>query len=293
MKARARVVAEPDGQGATRLAVLRSEPPLLLRATLEAVYLVGGAAGPLGGDELRLEIEVAAGASLTVRTAAASVALPGASGAPSQLIVAATVAAGASLRWLPEPSVAAGGCRHRMHALIEAEKGAQVVWREVLVFGRWGESPGSYRSRTDLDLSGWPLLRQELHVGPDAPGWQGPAVTAGARAAGSLLVVDQAWLDHRPAAAVLGEGVGILPLAGPAALVSALAPDTVTLLAALDAGLRFLTGSSSAQPGSESRRDGGSTRPGGRGAPPLGSRCRRRTGERRAERSPCRSWPCC
>ena len=40
------------------------------------VHLVGGAAGPLGGDDLRLDIEVGPDAVLCVLTVAASVALP-------------------------------------------------------------------------------------------------------------------------------------------------------------------------------------------------------------------------
>jgi len=50
VRASATLVAEPGADGATRLPVLRSQAPLILRQTPEAVYLVGGAAGPLGGD---------------------------------------------------------------------------------------------------------------------------------------------------------------------------------------------------------------------------------------------------
>ncbi len=60
MRAVARIVAVADG-GTTRLAVLRGEVPLLPRRTLSpgpgmTVHLVGGAAGPLGGDDLRDDI---------------------------------------------------------------------------------------------------------------------------------------------------------------------------------------------------------------------------------------------
>ena len=47
--------------GVTRLPVLSSQVPLVLRRTPEAVYVVGGAAGPIGGDELALRISVGAG----------------------------------------------------------------------------------------------------------------------------------------------------------------------------------------------------------------------------------------
>jgi urease accessory protein len=83
MRAEARIVAEADGRGGTRLAVLRGESPLLPRRTGPrtgdevTVHLVGGAAGPLRGDDLRLDVEVGPGARLEVRSVAAQLALPG------------------------------------------------------------------------------------------------------------------------------------------------------------------------------------------------------------------------
>ncbi len=111
MRAEARIVAESDGLGGTRLTVLRGQSPLLLRRTGPrtgegvTVHLVGGAAGPLRGDELRLDIEVGPGARLELLSVAAQLALPGRPAPASRLTVTATVAAGGSLRWLPEPLI--------------------------------------------------------------------------------------------------------------------------------------------------------------------------------------------
>ena len=79
----------------------RSQAPLILRWTPDAVYLVGGAAGPLAGDVLELRIEPRAGAALRLRTAAAAVALPGRDGQESVLSVTISVAAGGRLEYLP------------------------------------------------------------------------------------------------------------------------------------------------------------------------------------------------
>jgi urease accessory protein len=236
VKARARVVAEADGRGVTRLTALRSEAPLVLRSTPGALYLVGGAGGPLGGDDLTLDITVGAGATLTVRTAAASIALPGAG--PSEVRVRATVAAGGELRWLPEPVVAVDGCDHHMEAAVDLEAGAGLVWREELVLGRHGETGGSVVTRARVDLAGQPLLRHELAVGPRYPQAAGPAVVAGARAVGSLLV---AGLEGVPAT-TLGETAAVLPLAGAGVLVVALAEGAVALRRQLDAGLARIAG---------------------------------------------------
>jgi urease accessory protein len=194
MRATARMVAHAAGDGGTRLAVLRGEPPLLLRHTPSpgpdpaTVHLLGGAAGPIGGDELRLEIEVGAGASLDVRGVAASIALPGRSASTSYLMVVVKIAEGGCLRWLAEPLIAAASCRHEALSSVDMEEGARLIWREELICGRHGEPPGDATVATSLTYGGKPLLRQALRVGPQAPGHAGPGVLAGAKAVGSLIL---------------------------------------------------------------------------------------------------------
>jgi urease accessory protein len=234
--ARARIVAQADPRGGTRLPVLRSSVPLVLRAGHEGVWIVGGAAGPLGGDDLSLEIEVHAGAELTIRSAAASVVLPGPQGRASRFVVSADVEPGGTLRWLPEPVVAAAGCLHRADARVVVARGARLVWREEIVLGRYGEEPGSCWSRVRIDIGDLPLVRQEVRVGADAPGWAGSAVSSGARALGSLVLVDPAWEGHAPPAIVLGPMATAVGLAGPAAQVTALAPDAPRLRELLTGG---------------------------------------------------------
>ena len=237
MRARARVVAESDGCGGTRLTTLRSEAPLVLRPTPDGLYLVGGAGGPLGGDDLALEITVGAGAHLVVRTAAASVALPG--DGPSEVHVRATVAAGGELRWLPEPVVVARAAVHHLRTTVELDAGARLLWREELVLGRHGEEGGSVVTRTGVDLGGDPLLRHELALGPLYPPAAGPAVTAGARAVGSVLLAgpDRA----RVQAATLGPTAAVLPLAGAGVQIVALAAGAAELRRLLDAGMELLS----------------------------------------------------
>jgi len=261
VKASAALVAERGADGTTRLPVQRSQAPLILRRTAEAVYLVGGAAGPLGGDVLELRIEVREGAALRLRTAAAAVALPGRDGRESLLSVTITVAAGARLEYLPEPTIAAGGARHRTDIRVDLAAGAALVLRDEVILGRHGERGGACRTRLRADLAGRPLLRHELDVSGTDEVSLGPAVLAGHRTAGSLLCVDPEWADpewagpdgaglarvgpdgaglaragldragwpigERPSGS--GPGVTVMPLAGPAVLVNALAGDALTL----------------------------------------------------------------
>ncbi len=225
--ASAEIVAEADAGGVTRLPVLRSQAPLVLRRTPDAVYLVGGAAGPIGGDRLNLRIDVRDGAALRVRTVAATVALPGPDGLESVLTVTATVGPGACLEYLPEPVVVSAGARHATLIRVTLAEGASLHLRDELILGRHGEPGGASRTSLLVDYAGLPLLRQALEVSGTDEASLGPAILAGHRAVGTALRAGPgigANLQARssPEAAVM-------PLAGPGVLVTALAHDAVTL----------------------------------------------------------------
>jgi urease accessory protein len=221
MKAAARIVAECEG-GRTVLRVLKGEPPLLPRRTGPArVHLVGGAAGPLGGDELSLEIEVGPGAELWIGTVAAAIALPGRSGAESVLAVHATVGAGGTLVFLPEPIVAAARCRHRNVSTVELAAGARLVWREEAVLGRFGEEAGELRLSTAARREGRPWYRSDVTTG------RGPALLGDARVLASLLTTAEVTAPAGPDAAVMA-------LANGGTLVTALGDDLARTRAVTD-----------------------------------------------------------
>jgi urease accessory protein len=224
LTASACVVAVADGHGGTRLPVLNSAVPLVLRRTPDAVYLVGGAAWPLGGDRLSLDIEVCPGALLCLRTAAASVALPGLTGAESVFRVTATVGDGATLEYLPEPTVVADGARHRTEISVALARTASLLLRDELILGRHGERGGCCVTRLSVDQASRPLLRHETSVSGDDEVSLGPAVLAGHRMAGSLLIVSAC-----PAPGSSGDGVAVMPLAEGATLVTAVAGEAHTL----------------------------------------------------------------
>ncbi len=227
--AEAEIVAVPAPGGITRLPVLRSQVPLVLRRTPEAVYLVNAAAGPLGGDRLSLRITVRAGAALCLRTVAASVALPGLDGGESVLTVTATVEEGGCLEYLPEPVVVADRARHATDIRVTLADGARLVLRDELILGRHGERGGSYRGRLRVDYADRPLLRQSLEVDGSDEATLGPAILSGHRAAGTLLSVNAAAQPADPAPAT-GPWAFVMPLAtGPATLATALASDALTL----------------------------------------------------------------
>ncbi|MFD7954721.1 urease accessory protein UreD [Streptomyces ardesiacus] len=246
VRASARVLARGDGRGGTALPVLEGEGPLALRRTrgsgAEArVMLVGAMSGPLGGDHFTVDVQARSGARLRVGSAAATLALPGQDKAGARYDVRLTVDDGAELCWLPEQLISAGGSDLRLTTSVDLAAGARLLLREEQVLGRAGEEPGRLTSRLTVRIDGRCVLDQELGCGPCAPGgWDGPAGLAGHRAVGQMVVVRPEFADRPPAGCVYEEGAAVMPLAGPAALVSAVAPDGLRLRRLLDGALASL-----------------------------------------------------
>lgn len=199
---------------------LRSQAPVSLvpqRGTAArdgplTVHLVGSAAGPLGGDDVGLEVLVGPGAEVVVVGVAAAVVLAG----RSRLAVSFAVADGGTLVYRPEPTVVTHRADHTvdLHAVLGA--GARLRAREVLVAGRSGEAPGRCRSRTRVDGPAGPLLAQVQELGE-------PAQLAGCRVLATEVLV---W-GADPPEAVAGDWWSLTPLARGGSLATALGHDAV------------------------------------------------------------------
>ncbi|MFI6549234.1 urease accessory protein UreD [Streptomyces prunicolor] len=246
VRATARIVARDDGRGGTALPVLEGDGPLALRRTRASgsearVMLVGAMSGPLGGDHFAVEAGVERGARLRVGSAAATIALPGQAKGESRYDVRIDVAEGGELHWLPEQLISVQGSDLRVTTRVDLAGSARLVLREEQVLGRVGEEPGRLTSRLTLRIAGRTVLDQELGCGPGAPGgWDGPAVLGGHRAVGQLVVVRPEFSQEPVAARMVGECASLVPLAGPAVLVSAIASDALRLRRVLDEALAFL-----------------------------------------------------
>ena len=150
-----------------------AEAPLLLRATggdgdALTIHLVGGAAGPLGGDCIQLELDVAADATLIVRSVAASMAQPGpgAQSSGSTATISTTLSAGAALDWWPEPLVSVASSRHTMHTDLAVAGGAHARWVDEVVLGRHGEPSGALVMNQRVTVDGHPVLSHQVAFGP-------------------------------------------------------------------------------------------------------------------------------
>lgn len=234
----------------TSVVRLVDAPPVAFRPTPRGVILVGTAASPVGGDDVRIEVATAASGDLSVQSNAASVAYAGGS---SRWSVHGVAGPRSRLSWRPEPLIVTAGANHDQRTIVECAPDAVVEWAEVVLLGRHGEGPGDARLRLDVDVGGDPLLRHELRLGPTAVGWDGPAVVGDARAVASVVVVGP---ELAPPARVTGEHWAWLELEGPGWLLVAAATGLPELRRAL------------AQAGAPDRRrhDRARARPGDRGA---------------------------
>ncbi|MGN6753656.1 MAG: urease accessory protein UreD [Intrasporangium sp.] len=242
--------ARRNGAACTRVSTLRSEAPLVLRPTVRRepepwaanrsgaarVCLSAGAAGPVGGDELTLDVQVGAGSTLVLGEISATLLLPGADGAASRTTVRVTVEAGGTLLWWPQPVIAAHACNHLTEVRIELATDARLVMREEILLGRHNEAPGLLRQRLSVRRDGLPVHLQDLELG-SATG-RSPAVLGDHRALGNILVVAP---DPLPDTTILLDHQSlVMPLAAGSVLISALGQDNLEVRRRLSAGLKTL-----------------------------------------------------
>ncbi|MEU3657277.1 urease accessory protein UreD [Streptomyces sp. NPDC032161] len=246
VRATARIHATHNGR-ATTLPRLRSDGPFHLRrmrtdGNSAKVGIIGAMSAPLGGDRLTIDVTVEDRAVLEVTTAAAAVALRGATTAPATYDVRLTAGEHAGLRWLPQPLISAAGSNLRQTCRVELAPTARLLLREEQILGRADEDPGHLVSRLLVHRAGRPLLDQQAAYGSPEPGWDGPAGLNGHRAVGQILLVDpKMGTRHDPVLLREGsrDGCAVLtPLAnGPALLATAVAPTPSTLRELLDEAL--------------------------------------------------------
>ncbi|MEV1121383.1 urease accessory protein UreD [Actinosynnema sp. NPDC049800] len=233
MRARAHLVVARDPNGRTVVRGMRSMAPLRLvprRGADEValVHLVSAVTAPLGGDDLELRVTVEEGASLELRGVAATLALPGRHGGGSRALVDVELADGASLAYLPEPTVVTARACHESVFRARMGEGARLRARDVVVLGRSNERPGSLTTTLDVRRNG-PLIKQTSRLGtPEVDA--SPAGLAGRRVFGTELLC---WGDDLPGA-VSEQWWSLVPLARGGSLGTAVADDAVTVERALD-----------------------------------------------------------
>jgi urease accessory protein len=202
------------------------------------VHLVSAVTAPLGGDDLELRVTVGEGASLELRGVAATLALPGRHAGGSRALVDVELADGASLAYLPEPTVVTARACHESVFRARMGQGARLRARDVVVLGRTNERSGSLTTTLDVRRNG-PVIKQTSRLGtPEVDA--SPAGLAGRRVFGTELLC---WGEDLPGA-VSEDWWSLVPLARGGSLGTAVADDAVTVERALDAARARHPGSS-------------------------------------------------
>jgi urease accessory protein len=230
MIAETSAIIESDG----RVSRLREQPPLTLRqvqsdpTAATTLCLVGAAAGPLAGDDLRLVVEVRPRATVRLSSTGAALAQGrGDSGPPGRLRTFACVGDRGSLVATPPPLIVCAGSHTEVLVSIDLAAAASLDWRELLVLGRAGETGGQVRMEWDVRRGGAPLLRQSIDLtDPVAASW--PGMLRGRRVLASELLVVRPEDSIRPVTIVLSPDAVSQQLDERSVLLTVLAADAAT-----------------------------------------------------------------
>jgi len=159
MRSQVVVVAEPG-----RLPRIECNGGVAARGTeTHTVHLISAAATPLGGDVIAIRVVVEPGARLRLRSAAASVVLPGAETRESHSCW--TIEAAGELDVDLEPTIVAADARHLSEARIQLGESAHLRIRERVQIGRSDEHEGFWSGALWADRAGVPLLRHRVELG--------------------------------------------------------------------------------------------------------------------------------
>lgn len=148
------------------------------------IALVAARALLLAGDAVDLEVVIGGGVSAEIVETSGTVAYDPRGGRAWWNVRVAVHESG-HLIWRGLPFVVSAGADVARSSTIEVAAGATARVRETLVFGRTGETGGSLRSRTHVELADDVLLAETLDLTPAAR--QRPGVLAGFRCLDTLL----------------------------------------------------------------------------------------------------------
>lgn len=133
------------------------------RTDPDTVHLVSAAATPLGGDTIMVRVVVEPGARLRVRSAAATMAMPGA--ATMESLASWELEVAGDLDLDPQPTIVAGHARHVSTIRLALTGDGRARLRERVQVGRTGERQGFWSGSMHADVDGMPLLRHRVELG--------------------------------------------------------------------------------------------------------------------------------
>ena len=161
------VVTVGEPRAHVELAVGALAPRLISRDVTRA-HVAVAAAGMvlLGGDHVRIEVEVGPGCTLEIEDVGGTVAY---SGSRSSWILEVRIGAGGTLLWHGLPFVVTDGADVERRSSLTLDSDARAVIRETLVLGRHAERGGRLISALEVVDSGGPILLEQLDADGSMP----------------------------------------------------------------------------------------------------------------------------
>jgi urease accessory protein len=229
----------------------RARFPTTFDATSEAV-LINTGGGMAGGDAMSVTVDLGPGSEAVVTTQAAEK-IYRSQGGDTRIETHLTVAAAASLAWVPQESILFSGARLNRRLAVDLAADARLVACESVFFGRsaMGESVqrGALRDRWRIRRDGKLVFAEDVRLeGAIADTLGRSAIGAGARAAATILVAGGDLADRLEQVRALAEEAQAGAVELGAGLVSELlvvrllSPDAQTLRRVLVTLLGHLTG---------------------------------------------------
>lgn len=228
----------------------RARFPTTFDATSEAV-LINTGGGMAGGDAMRVEIALDAGADAVVTTQAAEK-IYRSQGSDTRIETTLALGAGASLAWLPQECILFSGARLARTLSIDMAAEARLIACETTYFGRsaMGETllRGALHDRWRIRRAGRLVFADDVRLdGTMAATLDRQAIGAGARAAATIVASGSERLAMRDdiRALLAGDLAAVEAGCGIVAellVIRLLSPDAQALRRALVILLGHLTG---------------------------------------------------
>lgn len=229
-----------DEHGVTRLRDLRQSGslrvvlPRTYRPDAEAI-LVNTAGGITGGDQFSLDIEVQAGATLSMTTQAAERAYRAQFGEIARVTTDVSVQDEASLNWLPQELILFDRCALRRRLNVDLAPRARLLMVESVVFGRAAMrevlNDVIFQDRIRITRDCRPLYIDGMDLHGDAVAHLArPAIANGAGAMASIVMVGPDAGRHlNTVRAALPQTAGASMLADDVLVIRQLATDSFEL----------------------------------------------------------------
>lgn len=170
----------------------RAKFPRTVGADLEAV-IVNSGGGVAGGDRVRLSASADSGARLTVSTATAE-RIYRSLGPATEIDVRIAAQSGATIGWLPQPTILFSGARLDRRFEVDLAADARLILAETFVFGRIASGEvmgeGMVRDRWRIRRDGRLAFAETTRLDGDiAALLDRPTVAGGARASALTVIV--------------------------------------------------------------------------------------------------------